>query len=176
MKLIRRSVFETNSSSTHSISFVPDGVLKFPESVTLTFGEFGWEEETHYDVQTKLTYVMTALQYYVSTPKYPSCPDGMSWTDWENSEEKKQYNVDYEKAILESIYILWLRELLNDVGVIVHENLCGPDKYSRFGYIDHQSVDTLDGIWSDDEVTFKNNMKNFIFNPNCYLRTDNDNH
>jgi hypothetical protein len=62
---IRHAVFETNSSSTHSISiqsFKPiDGILDtiYPDSngnITLFGGEFGWEEETYNDALTKANY------------------------------------------------------------------------------------------------------------------------
>jgi len=81
-----------------------------------------------------------------------------------------------EKTILESKYFLWIIEMLADVGVFVINELNYISDYWRFGYIDHQSIDVIDEIWSSDEATFKENMKNFIFNPKCYLTTDNDNH
>src|SRR4051794_30987832 len=67
---VRRGVFETNSSSTHSISIasgaetldtIPvddDGVCRVQP------GEFGWEEETFHDAATKASYAMEwALNY-----------------------------------------------------------------------------------------------------------------
>jgi hypothetical protein len=64
MKTIRHNVFETNSSSTHSISISKDcdGVLEtLPVNddgiVILNGGEFGWEEDSFSDPQTKASYV-----------------------------------------------------------------------------------------------------------------------
>ena len=63
MKLIRHSTFETNSSSCHTISvdrnskiyegFAPDqnGV------VYVRPAEFGWEQETYWSVDDKMSYV-----------------------------------------------------------------------------------------------------------------------
>jgi hypothetical protein len=63
---IRRNVFETNSSSSHSISIVEEtdqnlntlGTI-YPDSngkIILTGGQFGWEEETYRDPLTKANY------------------------------------------------------------------------------------------------------------------------
>lgn len=62
MKVIRNGVFETNSSSMHSIhiaraaktydTIAPNG----DGDIVLTGGEFGWEEETYYDSLTKANY------------------------------------------------------------------------------------------------------------------------
>ena len=63
MKNIRRNVFETNSSSTHSISISEssDGILDslpVDEDGTLHIdgGEFGWEEETYHSARSKASY------------------------------------------------------------------------------------------------------------------------
>jgi hypothetical protein len=63
MKNIRSSVFETNSSSTHSISISKDsyGILEtiVPNDngiIILIGGEFGWEWEKYNDALTKANY------------------------------------------------------------------------------------------------------------------------
>ena len=69
MKQIRRGVFETNSSSTHSISiaygtpllgslYVVDGI------VTIHPGEFDWATETYNDSYTKASYCYTYCVNY----------------------------------------------------------------------------------------------------------------
>jgi hypothetical protein len=68
-KLIRNGVFETNSSSSHSISiadetkqFVLDTL--YPDQngvITLNGGEFGWEWFKHNDAETKANYAAQAL-------------------------------------------------------------------------------------------------------------------
>lgn len=176
-KQTRRSVFETNSSSMHSISIGHSDTFKFPKSVQLYFGEFGWGYDEFNDAQNKLSYVLTAIQYHVDDiPKYPEKNDNMSWDEWEKSKEKIEYEISVNKAIIESKYLRWLKELLNGVGVHYYPEI--PEttsKWNEYGYIDHQSTDVIDEIWSDDENEFKENMKNFIFNPNSTLYVDNDN-
>lgn len=63
--IIRKSVWETNSSSSHSISFAGEDkefVLDtiYPDEngvITLTGGEFGWDYFKHNDALTKANYV-----------------------------------------------------------------------------------------------------------------------
>lgn len=59
---IRRSVFETNSSSTHSICITRSNLeLELPEKVIFDVGEFGWQEEKYSDVNEKASYLYTAI-------------------------------------------------------------------------------------------------------------------
>lgn len=63
-KLIRSGVFETNSSSSHSVSiadstkeFVLDSLYPDQDGVIEIYGEdFGWEWFKHNDAQTKAAY------------------------------------------------------------------------------------------------------------------------
>jgi len=64
MKKIRKGVFETNSSSTHSICIAVDTELNIPKSIHFEFGEFGWEYDTLYSVSEKASYLYTAIVNY----------------------------------------------------------------------------------------------------------------
>lgn len=62
-EVVRKSVFETNSSSSHSITiaageFVPDTLPVIDGKVTIYPGKFGWEIEDYYDARTKASYAM----------------------------------------------------------------------------------------------------------------------
>lgn len=61
MKKVRNSVFETNSSSTHSICIATRPVLQLKDEVWLEFGEFGWESDEYSDTTSKASYLYTAL-------------------------------------------------------------------------------------------------------------------
>lgn len=61
MKKVRTGVFETNSSSTHSICIAKSCTIVIPPSLHLGFGEFGWEIDTHYDATSKASYLYTGL-------------------------------------------------------------------------------------------------------------------
>lgn len=73
-KIIRSGVFETNSSSSHSIS-VADQTKEFvldtlyPDQngvITLNGGEFGWDWFKHNDALTKANYAAVSALYSVS--------------------------------------------------------------------------------------------------------------
>ena len=61
MKKIRQGVFETNSSSTHSICIAKEAELTIPKSLHFEFGEFGWEYDTLYSAYEKASYLYTGL-------------------------------------------------------------------------------------------------------------------
>ncbi len=60
-KKIRKGVFETNSSSTHSICIAKEAELSIPRSLHFEFGEFGWEQSTLDSMYEKSTYLYTGL-------------------------------------------------------------------------------------------------------------------
>lgn len=70
-KLIRSGVFETNSSSSHSVSiadenkdFVLDMIYPNDEGIIVLFGgEFGWDWFKHNDALTKANYAAVAHQH-----------------------------------------------------------------------------------------------------------------
>lgn len=62
MKTIRKNVFETNSSSTHSIC-ITNNVLfdDLRTHIDFKMQSFGWEEDSFNDVETKANYLYTSL-------------------------------------------------------------------------------------------------------------------
>lgn len=59
---IRKSVFETNSSSTHAICITKKkDNYKLPDHIDFEFGEFGWECEEYNDTYNKASYLITAI-------------------------------------------------------------------------------------------------------------------
>lgn len=61
MHTIRHNVFETNSSSTHSITLQPRSGKQNIKGMTVYFDEFGWEFKRYNDAATKASYIYTAL-------------------------------------------------------------------------------------------------------------------
>jgi hypothetical protein len=61
MKQIRKNVFETNSSSTHSICIANTSDLIIPNEIEFKFGEFGWEIDKLSSIEEKASYLYTAL-------------------------------------------------------------------------------------------------------------------
>ena len=63
-KAIRTNIFETNSSSTHTISISRNfdaTKYQFPKTLVFQGGEFGWEVEIYDDVDSRCRYLYTAL-------------------------------------------------------------------------------------------------------------------
>lgn len=106
---IRRSCFETNSSSTHAICITKDDYKK-RDYIEFHIGEFGWEFDTYNDVHNRASYLITAIfnsdkdyadeklqqlkdilddnaiEYVIPTPKVDS------WTY--DGETRYYYNID----------------------------------------------------------------------------------
>jgi len=70
MKNTRQSVFETNSSSTHSICVAKGQLIDIPIKIEFNFGEFGWEEDTLSSLNEKASYLYTGIVNYF--PEYLS--------------------------------------------------------------------------------------------------------
>ena len=69
MKQIRLNVFETNSSSTHSIAITKNNnIIDYLDTINFKFGEFGWENDTLSSVDEKASYLYTAIINYASYP------------------------------------------------------------------------------------------------------------
>jgi len=148
---IRKGVFETNSSSMHSISISSNDHFNFYDKPIIgRFGEFGWGYDELVTPEEKLSYVLTAIQYY---------DDGIN-----------------ENNITDSTYYIWLNEMIKDYTGHEIDLRINYNDFYPLGYIDHQSVDTLDDFWSQDKETFKENMKELIFNQKYRIIIDNDNH
>ena len=63
IKKIRHNVFETNSSSTHSICIAKDSSLTIPKEIHFGTGEFGWERNSLRSMYSKASYLYTGLLY-----------------------------------------------------------------------------------------------------------------
>jgi len=137
---VRRNVFETNSSSMHSLSIAKRGVTEYlhvdecTNKVVTEFGEFGWGYDEYNDPETKLSYLVTMI-----------------------GESHNCYSI---KEIYET----------NDV-VSARCECDGIEIKNVDGYIDHQSIDTIDGLMKEYDCT----IEEFIFDKGITLVIDNDN-
>ena len=151
-QLIRKGVFETNSSSAHSIT-ISNNVSIFdtiyPDyagNITLVGGEWGWEIKYYNDAETKADY----------------CVQDIVTTVYDNKTQK------YVSALNVDKMIMLMKVISNHTGC----NEIFFDKQRIFdGYIDHQSRGTTDEAFKSID-----NLRNFIFNPESILKTDHDNH
>ena len=148
-KQIRNNVFETNSSSQHSLVISEDGLE--PSEFTLDengyihvgYGSFGKEYEIYTTQYDKLSYLIT-LCYYCTNPH-------------QNTENTYQF-----KYIEDAIRSYIGNECK---GIIIDE------EYEP--YIDHQSY-PCDGDIEIVNVYDINSINNFVFNEYISLKTESD--
>ena len=144
MRKIRKNVFETNSSSVHSIVFSTEGIepcnipLDADGKMHIPYGEFGKEEASYTDQLTKLSYLVSLCWY---------CAD-YDIEDEINFIKLEEYIMDYVPGC---------------TGIVPQGDT--PD-------IDHQSapwgsIEIID-MWDKEAVL------NYIFNPKVELRTGSD--
>lgn len=144
---VRRKVFETNSSSMHSLTVEKKGIIEYlhvdddKNKVIVNFGKFGWGYDEYTDAETKLSYLITMLAEYNS----------FSANELYDTDEFRRIN-DIVASRCECD------------GIIIY------DSYD--GYIDHQSVERIDSLMSEYDCT----IEEFIFDSGITLIIDNDNH
>lgn len=147
MKKIRQGMFETNSSSVHSIVIsmgdCTDKLSPVDGRVEIVTGEFEWEVRTFRSPAVKASYCLT-----------------------------------YAKAVGDIGKEQMLREVVQEhTGAQqVHFVRSGrPGDYGEWGHIDHQSMPPEHDVCGEAFAS-KKTLRQFIFNPESTLHTDNDNH
>jgi hypothetical protein len=149
---IRTSVFETNSSSTHSVTIASSGSLKsnLPcKNGVIKIGgdEFGWGPEEFTDAKTKLSYLITCIFSRAIEDKK------INW---------KKVNKDW-----------WIKvqKAVEDQTGCILEVIVNPKDIFSVGYIDHQSLYVAEKVLNKTV----GKIKRFVFNPKSVLVIDNDN-
>ena len=146
MKQIRRGVFETNSSSVHSLQISKDGLepsnLKINKDgyIEVEFGEFGKDYKIYNTQYEKLQYLLSFIAYSRGLYESPS--------DLEDLYETYDFN-----DVCDTIC-----EYTGAKGIVIIGD--------TDAYIDHQSMDDcVIDYWYTDQVL------NFIFNKYVSLET-----
>lgn len=142
---IRRNIFETNSSSTHSIVIGNNGqdiYKELPEKLEFHGGEFGWEHETYYDTQSKANYLYTSIV-------------------WCGGEIDVDDAIDRIRKILAKWDIEAEFEKLNENG-----------EFYGWSYVDHgyENKDLVKELITNEEL-----LMNYLFSENSSVETGNDN-
>lgn len=156
MKQIRRNVFETNSSSTHSITIRHDELeqnyMKIHDDgyIHTQLREFGWEIEDYESQEDRLSYLLTMLAE----------KNGLS-TWLRTCETDELMNTQDFKRISKEI-----GEYADCSGVIVD-----PSE----GYIDHQSHEDYQ-TFQEFLDEYGTDAVEFVYGRGNIVHTDNDNH
>lgn len=148
MKKIRKNVFETNSSSTHSICIAKDVELTMPESLHFEFGEFGWECNTLYSVYEKASYLYTGLIANERKKDFDKILDVLKNKGIDVSAEEPIYKKYTYKGSESKKYV------------------------ENGGYVDHsdQLIYFLNAICENED-----NLMNYLFSELSFIITGNDN-
>ena len=154
---VRRSVFETNSSSTHSFTYGGAynnlEVDEFDNCVHTYLSKFGWEVHDYFDSKAKLDYILLAAANFT---------DHSFWYYDSFEEELASFKETEEFQRIEEA----VKSVMNCDGIVIEDR--------AEGYIDHQSLEYSSFYeWLDD--TYADSVEDFIFG-GVVLHTDNDNH
>jgi len=175
----RIGIFETNSSSSHSVSVSINNnnlkccLKKYDEDGFIVIrtegGEFGWEVDYFQDAETKLSYLITYIFRNFDISDIDEDINKMT-----PSEQCKILNsLNLPKYLNKSDYELYqkLEKIICKFCTCDKLRVEIKSKFYLFGYIDHQSTNiAYDILQSNEEY-----ILNFIFNPESILKTDNDN-
>jgi len=153
---IRKQVFETNSSSSHSLTLDQGSVVAMPftkdqlreGSVTISLDDYGWEWHRYYSAQNKLSYLLTQIL----RPDHYEIPQG------EPVDVTRDVCERYEDAAM-------LCEVVKEYTGC--ELLFQPG--SR-GSIDHDSEGNGLELFRNKET-----LRQFLFSEKSYIQTGNDN-
>ena len=163
MKTIRKGVWETNSSSCHSITIGEAEnalMLELPRerdgSVILFPGEFGWEQAYYErDPSTMASYALTfAMQNHegIKGATEPICVNEIPDLS------------DQARMLIRLV----CQQMDIPPSKLFFQQSSG---YWEWGYVDHQSCHLKSDIFESEE-----SLRRFIFHPESTLTTDNDNH
>ena len=149
MKKVRHSVFETNSSSSHSLTLVKGELMRAPFSkevlrsgtVQVRLGEYGWEWHRYYLPQNKLSYLVTQV----------------TRGDLDNSstEELREQYPEIERM----------------ARVLKEYSGCELEILPSSGYVDDESKGIGINLLASDGA-----LRDFLFSPTSYIQTGNDNY
>lgn len=150
-KQVRKNIFETNSSSTHSIVVGNNGediYAGLPKKLAFHGDEFGWEHELYTDTQSKADYLFTSLIYTVKPYEYRD----------RIKEILAKWNIETE---------------FDDIVEIKYES--GFTRYevkNKFCYVDHgdENQDLVKELLEDEAK-----LMNYLFSDGSYVETSNDN-
>lgn len=164
MKKTRKSVFETNSSSTHSICIsLEDEILEYPkEKIKLRYGEYGWESVFLETPEDRLSYLLTALRNFMDLSEIDesSISKLLNWMDEENIHyDSSEIDVEGNSSILESGYI----DHVSGTKDFVLFVLSNKDHFLKFAFSSLSFIQTgndnseLELVYEGD-ILYKHNM------------------
>ena len=160
---VRYGTFETNSSSMHSLVLGTLQNKSYPKmDKVITFCEFGWGYDELRTPNQKLNYFATYFANY-------------GGIDLALSESLSDHEI--MNALCRHKHFQWAMDVIcTKYGISKNDfSFEYESAYSPFGYIDHQSVETICEVLHDDETLFKGIFVVYLFG-DSFVVIDNDNH
>jgi len=175
MKIIRYGVFETNSSSTHSLTLGKDktllDTLALPTNdnneVIIKLGEFGWGPEEFRAQLSKLAYLLTMVAMTELVKE--KIPDHISPLEYFR-------NTEGFKALEEFVQKFGYKGISTELINIEWKSHSSGGRYLDIsGYIDHQSCESYNSLaaFLEDEGC---TIETLILGKTAVVKVDNDNH
>lgn len=175
MKTTRSNVFETNSSSVHTVCVRPITEnydtnqalpVDYDGNVIGEFMEFGWSGKCN-TASDKLAYLLVMIWETIPYDNKPN--DASIWcTDFKSERDNAI------RIIKETDAFKRLENILKEYGGYNGLDISNESE----GYIDHQSCEyyrSLDGFLNDNGIFSDKDVYDFIVGPS-YIVIDNDNH
>lgn len=160
-KVIRSSMFETNSSSCHTVSVRGREMYTnySINSIEITLDEYGWDGDPCDDFRSKLAYALSMVLH----TEYPS------FNPYDD-------NFIVEQEVLEQLE--GYKTLLNAIrlhGKCEKIHINKTRGWYPYGYIDHQSHEDYNSLqeFLDD---WNVSAERFLFDDGVVVHIDNDNH
>ena len=147
MKQVRRGVFETNSSSTHSICITDsDALAPLPFSVKFTCGEFGWEWETLRDIHEKASYLYSSMLALYTNEELMAAKEKIA-----RYLAEADITCEFEEPVKNQEYGYYENASVDHAGM---------DEHRQF---------------VDDTINDKGQLFRYLFNDESFVLTGNDN-
>lgn len=142
---VRKGLFETNSSSVHSIVIGNNGedIHKgLPTTLGFYGGEFGWEHEVYTDTDSKASYLYTSIV---------NC--------------RSDINVEDTLKRIKQILAKWNVKA-------VFEELDENNNFRGFCYVDHayDNIELINELTTNEDL-----LMNYLFSSGSSVETGNDN-
>ena len=164
-RVIRRGLWESNSSSMHTVTIRGkwDGDVRHyntDEVLEVTLDEYGWNGDPCDGFESKLAYALSMVLY----TEYP----GFNPYD-------EDFTIDYD--VLEGLdgYQKLLKAVRNHCNYRIILIRKRHNDFYPYGYIDHQSVEGYSSL-QDFLDDWNIDIERFLYDGNVVIHIDNDNH
>lgn len=187
MKLVRNNVFETNSSSTHSISICryekpqENNIPRNYKDIYMVseFGDVGGSDETyacdtHNTEVSKLRFLINMIASVYE--------DSELYGNWEYERKDDEiYKKEYFRKLITQDLFVWLKEVVfeetrTEIEIEIPSNNRFP--YFEQTYTEYDSIENMLDIEEDEngkynKDKFKARIKDIIFNSKVYIENEN---